>query len=226
MIAAAEGTGLEMFANIANYRIGETVAPENKAYEDRLVSEIAHQRGVDPWEALLDIEVADEYKTVLWPVRTPAEEKDWDMRRGLWEREDVVIGGSDAGAHLDRLLASPYPTRFIGEVVRRRQVLSLERAVQLITDKPARLYGLKGRGRLEEGAQADILVFDPDSIDSDRARRVYDLPGNSLRLTAPSVGVEAVLVNGKQTVHNGQPTGELPGTVLRSGRDTQTVSTR
>jgi N-acyl-D-aspartate/D-glutamate deacylase len=94
-----------------------------------------------------------------------------------------------------------------------------------MTDKPARLYGLKDRGRLTDGAFADVVVFDPESIDSRRARRVYDLPGDSLRLTAPSVGIEVVLVNGKETILNGEATGNLPGTVLRSGRDTETVPT-
>jgi N-acyl-D-aspartate/D-glutamate deacylase len=224
MVAAAQGTGLEQFAHMARYRIGDTVAPQNKKYEDRLVSEIAAERGVDPWDALLDIEVADEYKTVLWPV--PNEDgKDWGVRQELWAREDVLLGGSDAGAHLDRLLASPYPTRFIAQMVRKRQLISLERAVHLMTDKPARLYGLKDRGRLVEGAFADVVVFDQESIESGPARRAFDLPGGSLRLTASSVGIKAVLVNGTETILDGAATGNLPGTVLHSGRDTETVAT-
>ena len=103
--------------------------------------------------------------------------------------------------------------------------MTVERAVQLMTDVPARLFGLVDRGRLVEGAFADVAVFDPETVDSERARRVYDLPGDSLRLTAPSIGVHRVLVNGVETVVDGQPTGALSGTVLRSGRDTVTVAT-
>jgi N-acyl-D-aspartate/D-glutamate deacylase len=69
------------------------------------------------------------------------------------------------------------------------------------------------------------VVFDPATIDSERARRVYDLPAESLRLTAPSSGVHRVLVNGVETVVDGELTGSLSGTVLRSGRDTRTVTT-
>jgi len=150
---------------------------------------------------------------------------DWDLRRNLWNHEDVLLGGSDAGAHLDRLLGSPYPTRFLADTLRGRRLVTLERAVQLMTDVPARLFGLRDRGRLVEGAYADIVVFDPEEVDGGTARRVHDLPGQSLRLTAPSYGVRRVLVNGIESVVDGEPTGTLSGTVLRSGRDTDTVVT-
>jgi N-acyl-D-aspartate/D-glutamate deacylase len=138
----------------------------------------------------------------------------------------VLIGGSDAGAHLDRLLASPYPTRFLGLAWRTLELVSLEQAVHLMTEKPARFYGMHERGRLAEGARADIVVFDPETVDSAGPRRVFDLPGDSMRLTADSVGVEHVLVNGVETIRAGNPTGAITGRVLRSGRDTHTVTTR
>ena len=169
--------------------------------------------------------MADEFKTVLWPLPVSDTDLDWAARAKLWERPDVLLGGSDAGAHLDRMLGSPYPTRFIADTLRGRKLVSLERAVQLMTDVPARLFGLRDRGRLVEGAFADIVVFDPETIDSGPARRVFDLPGDSLRLTAESIGVRRVLVNGVPTIVDGRSTGALAGTVLRSGRDTDTVAT-
>jgi N-acyl-D-aspartate/D-glutamate deacylase len=104
--------------------------------------------------------------------------------------------------------------------------VSLERAVQLITDVPARLFGLRERGRVAEGFRADLVVLDPETVDSGPARRVHDLPGGSMRLTAGSSGVARVLVNGVEAAVDGSPTGALAGTVLRSGRDTETVATR
>jgi N-acyl-D-aspartate/D-glutamate deacylase len=71
-----------------------------------------------------------------------------------------------------------------------------------------------------------MFVFDPESVNSGPARRVWDLPGESLRLTASSTGVRRVLVNGVVTVADGASTGALPGVVLRSGRDTETVAAR
>ena len=75
----------------------------------------------------------------------------------------------------------------------------------------------------EEGA--DLVLFDPDTSASENARLVADLPGDSVRLTAGSIGVEHVFVNGTETVRSGAATGAIPGKVLRSGRDTYTVNT-
>jgi len=226
MVRAAKGTAFERLADFSNYRIGDTISPGNKRYEGRLIPEIAAEMGVDPADALITITSADDYRTVLWPLPVGDSAADWAARRDLWTKEDVLIGGSDAGAHLDRMLGSPYPTRFLADTLRGRRLVSLERAVQLMTDVPARLFGLTGRGQLEEGSFADVAVLDPDTVDSGPARRVYDLPGDSLRLTSESTGVERVFVNGQPTIVNGLPDGGLPGRVLRSGRETETVSTR
>ena len=75
-----------------------------------------------------------------------------------------MLGGSDAGAHLDRMCGAPYTTRFLGDMLRGRKLVSLERAVQLITEAPAELFGLRDRGRIAEGAHADLVVFDPETI--------------------------------------------------------------
>ena len=225
MQKAAKGTVFERLADFSNYRIGDTVAPENKRHEGRLITEIAADMGADPADALIEITSADDFRTVLWPLPAGDTDADWAARRDLWARDDVMLGGSDAGAHLDRMLGSPYPTRFLADTLRGRRLVSLERAVQLMTDVPARLFGLTGRGRIEAGAFADVAVLDPATVDSGPARRVFDLPGNSLRLTAESYGVEKVFVNGQLTIKEGQPTGALPGRVMRSGRDTETVAT-
>ncbi len=176
--------------------------------------------------ALIEIVIADDFKTVLWPLPVSDTDEDWAVRARLWARDDVLLGGSDAGAHLDRMLGSSYPTRFLADTLRGRRLVPLERAVQLITDVPARLFGLRDRGRLVEGARADVVVFDPATVDSGPAKRVFDLPGDSLRLTARSIGIHRVLVNGVVTIVDGESTGALAGTVLRSGRDTDTVATR
>jgi len=222
---AARGGVFARLADFSNYRIGDTIAPENQQYEGRVVADIAKEQGVDPWDCLIDITVADDFKTVLWPLPVGNTDEDWAARSELWAREDVLIGGSDAGAHLDRMLGSPYPTRFLADTLRGRQLVSVERAVQLMTDVPARLFGLRDRGRITVGGYADIGIFDPATVDSGAAKRVFDLPGDSLRLTSKSIGVTKVLVNGVPTIENGEPTGVLAGTVLRSGRDTDTVMT-
>jgi N-acyl-D-aspartate/D-glutamate deacylase len=148
------------------------------------------------------------------------------MRAELWNDPRAMIGGSDAGAHLDRMCGAPYPTRFLADCIRGRRLVPVEHAVRMMTSTPAALFGLRDRGELRVGAYADVVVFDPEIVDSEGATLVTDLPGDSSRLTAGSYGVHRVLVNGVAIVVDGRATGAVPGTVLRSGRDTQTVTAR
>jgi N-acyl-D-aspartate/D-glutamate deacylase len=134
-----------------------------------------------------------------------------------------MIGGSDAGAHLDRMCGANYPTTFLGDCLRNRKLVSMERAIQLMTEAPATLFGLTGRGHVAEGHFADLFIFDPETVGSEPATLVNDLPGGSPRLVADAIGVVRVLVNGVETIVDGKPTGHLPGALLKSGRDTATV---
>jgi N-acyl-D-aspartate/D-glutamate deacylase len=93
----------------------------------------------------------------------------------------------------------------------------------MMTGQPAALFGLRERGLLVEGGAADVMVFDPTTVGSAPARLVNDLPGDAPRLIAASNGVVRVLVNGVETIRDGEPTGALPGSLLRSGRDTASV---
>src|SRR5262249_40858952 len=96
-------------------------------------------------------------------------------------------------------------------------------AVHALTSAPARLLGLRDRGRLVPGARADLVLFDPERVGAAPATLAHDLPGGAARMTAASTGIARVYVNGVLTVEQGPPTGALPGRVLRSGRDTETV---
>ncbi len=138
----------------------------------------------------------------------------------------MLLAGSDAGAHLDRMCGGSYPTRFLADCLRGRRMMSLERAVHELSAKPAQLFGLRDRGVVVPGAHADLVVFDPETIAAEPARLVHDLPGGCARVTADSIGVRHVFVNGVETVRDGKIMGATPGTVLRSGRDTDTVTAR
>jgi N-acyl-D-aspartate/D-glutamate deacylase len=205
------------------YVIGDTFSTANAGLSGRTVGDIAAERGQDPFDALVDVVLADDLRTVLWPGSPDDNAETWALRRDAWSDPDTLFGGSDAGAHLDRMLGSNYTTALLADVIRGRRLISVEDAVRRITDAPARLFGLKGRGRVEVGGHADLVLIDPDTVDSLPIRRETDMPGGAFRLTAGSTGVHRVLVNGRTIVVDGTPTGELPGTVLRSGRDTDTV---
>lgn len=205
------------------YMIGDTFAPENKSFEWRTVEDIATELDKDPFDTLVNIVVADELKTVLWPNPTDRDEASWEARVTAWQDPRVMVGGSDAGAHLDRMCGANYPTAFLADCLRGRKLLPVEEAVRMLTSQPAELFGLTNRGVLKEGAHGDVMIFDPSSVGSEPARLVEDLPGNSPRLFAGSTGVVRVLVGGVETVVDGESTGALAGSILRSGKDTRTV---
>jgi N-acyl-D-aspartate/D-glutamate deacylase len=213
-------------AEFGNYVVGDTFSPANDGLSGRRVDDIARERGTDPFTCVAEIAAADDLRTVLWPKPTSDTAADWDLRRQVWEHPDVLLGGSDAGAHIDRMCGAPYTTRFVADTLRGRRLLPIERAVQLISDTPAQLFGLRGRGRLRPGYAADLALLDPATVDSAAPSFVTDLPGGSGRLLAEAVGVPHVYVNGVAIIADGAPTGATPGVVMRSGRDTDTVTVR
>jgi N-acyl-D-aspartate/D-glutamate deacylase len=192
------------------------------------LAEVATTRGTDLIDVLIDVVLPDRLAlSVVLPSLTPSlgrSDAGWAARVEIWKDPRVVLGGSDAGAHVDLMCHANYPTVVLGEVVRDRGLLSLEAAVRMMTTVPAALYGLRVRGRIAEGAVADLVVFDPATIATEPTRLQLDQPGGGERLTANARGIDRVLVGGTEVVRNGVPTGAHPGVVLRSGSATATVT--
>jgi N-acyl-D-aspartate/D-glutamate deacylase len=229
MLARANSKEAGVFRRLANfgrYVIGDTYSPANDGLTGQVVKDIAARRRQEPFECLVEICAHDDLRTVLWPMPTDNDTDSWSLRAETWQHPDVMLGGSDAGAHLDRMCGAPYTTRFLGDCLRGRKLTTLEAAVKMLTDDPARLFGLRERGRIAEGFHADLVLFDPERIDAGKATLVHDLPGESPRLDSKAIGITAVWVNGVESIRGDVVTGAVPGKVLRSGRDTQTVSTR
>ena len=160
------------------------------------------------------------------PVLPGDDDESWKVRAEIWKDPRTIVGASDAGAHLDMIDTFSLSTALLGNGVRRRGLLPLEEAVRQITDLPARLYGLRHRGRLAPGWHADIVVFDPDRIGPGPVHTRNDLPRGAARLYAEAEVIDRVLVNGVEIVRGKEATGETPGTILRSGRDTDMVTAR
>jgi N-acyl-D-aspartate/D-glutamate deacylase len=150
-------------------------------------------------------------------------EASWKRRAEVWRDGRTVLGGSDAGAHIDLMCHANYTTVLLGESVRERGVMSIEEAVHQLTDVPARLYGLRHRGQVADGWHADLVVFDPDRVGSGPARPRNDLPGGGERMYAEGTGIVHVYVNGEEIVRDDAFTGAEGGQLLRSGVDTETV---
>jgi N-acyl-D-aspartate/D-glutamate deacylase len=227
-VAEAERRGLAASTRWELVEIAEAADPSQQPLVGRTIAAVAAERGVEPLEVVLDTVVPDRLPlTLVFPSLVPSlgpSDEGWRARARVWQDDRVVLGGSDAGAHVDLMCHANYPTVVLGEAVRDRDLLPLAAAVRLMTDVPARLYGLRGRGRVAEGWTADLVVFDPARIATQPAATRHDLPGGAARLVAGSTGVEHVLVGGEEIVTAGTVTDARPGTVLRSGRDTDSVT--
>ena len=223
--AEEQGPGpLKALTRWAQIRVAETFEPKNAALRGRTLGEIAQERGADPFDVLLDLALSEGLRTSFAsPTEGQTDAESWRLRAQSWIDPRTIVGASDAGAHLDMLDTFAFTTQLLGRGVREMKLISVEEAVRQLTDVPARFYGLRERGRLAEGWLADVVVFDVERIAKGPTYTRVDLPAGATRLYADAVGVDHVLVNGEVIVRDGVETGARPGTILRSGRDTETV---
>jgi N-acyl-D-aspartate/D-glutamate deacylase len=211
-------------ADFGHRVIAETFTSEASEYRGRLVSDIAEAEGKSALDALLDIVCSDELATTFCRPPSEPSRSDWIAMVAAWRGGDAVIGASDAGAHLDFTAYFDYPLYVLEKAVREHHALALEEAVRYLTDVPARLYGLRDRGRLNPGSYADIVIFDEATVATAPLTTRFDMPSGAGRLYAEPMAIEHVIVNGVPIVSNGTLTAARPGTLLRSGRDTSTPS--
>jgi N-acyl-D-aspartate/D-glutamate deacylase len=197
--------------------ITDTFSDATARYRGRAVADIAREEGRDPFDVITDIIVADDLRTCFTPV-PDEDESSWAMRYETWRDPRVIIGASDAGAHVETICSFDFATALLA-MNRTAGVMPLEEAIRRLTAEPAALYGLAGRGRLAPGCWADVVVFDPDTVAPGRVEWRNDLPGGAGRLYGEAVGIDRVLVNGTEVVNDGVVTGARPGRLLHSARD-------
>jgi N-acyl-D-aspartate/D-glutamate deacylase len=181
---------------------------ESLLHRDKIgvqLSEIAAQRGVDPFDVMLDLALEEGLRTRF---RTAVDNTDDDEVAELLNDPRTVLGAHDAGAHLDLICDAAYPSHLLGYWVREKGALPLEHAIWRMTGQPAELFRIPGRGRVMKGAYADLVAFDPASVGACHVERVRDFPAEGERLIARSQGIEHVWINGVQSRRKGE---ELPG---------------
>ena len=180
-----------------------------KPLTGKTLAEVARLRGSDPYETLMDLILED---------RTRIEVVFFLMSEDNVRREielPWVSFGSDAASMAPAgvfLKSSTHPraygnfARLLGRYVRDEKIITLQEAIHRVSGLPARNLGLERRGLLQQGMFADVVVFDPGTI-QDRA--TYENPHQF------SVGMREVFVNGVQVLSNGDHTGATPGRALR-----------
>ena len=197
------------------FQIAETASrPE---LVGRRLTDVAEELGVRPLDVLLDTAVSDDLATRISCIIANDDPEGVAM---LLQQDGCTLGLSDAGAHVGQLCDAPQATDFLGNWVRDRELMPMEKAVRKLSAVQADLFNLVDRGYLREGAYADVVVFDPDTVAPGPLRRVRDFPANAERLTADaSVGITHVLVNGTPIRRDGEVdesgVGAHPGDILR-----------
>lgn len=220
---AATQTGMmSMMTDFSKWKIAEAFTPANQALMGQTMGEIGAAQGKTPLDALLDISVAEDLMTSFLPPPAGDDPESWRLRGESWLDDRTIIGGSDAGAHLDMIDTFAFSTMVLGEGVRVRGILSLEEAVRQITSLPASHIGLNDRGEIRPGGWADIVVFDPATIACGPVHTRKDLPAGAARLYAEAEGIAHVFVNGQEIIRGQDFQSRFPGKILRSGRDTHT----
>jgi N-acyl-D-amino-acid deacylase len=193
----------------------ESVRDEaNRGWVGRSVVDLAAEREVSPLDAFLDISLEEDLRT-CWQTRLS------DVGRQFIEHvvrtsvaDPIVMpGSSDGGAHLASFVGADYTTRLLTDWV--PEPLSLEQAVWRNTLMPATVHGIEGRGVLREGAAADLLVIDQQSLAAGDSHTVRDFPADTERYVVGAEGYRYVVVNGEVLLEDGKHTGALPGQVLR-----------
>lgn len=193
--------------------------PSDPSLNERLLFDVADERGQDPVDAVLDLSLEN---NLAMRIRMPIANYDEDQVEILLKDPNVVVGLSDGGAHASQLCDACFSTYMLGHWVRERGSLDLEYAIYLLTSRSADVCNITDRGRLKEGLAADVVVFDADTVGAGALERVYDFPAGADRLVSQASGIEFVIVNGKVlragNVDQVNPASDLlPGRLLRNG---------
>jgi len=186
----------------------------NRGLVGKTLGEIAELRGVSPVDAMIDLSLEEDLDAHFLSASMGHND---DVQVGrLLAHPRVHIGASDGGAHILSFSTYGDTGYLLGHFVRDLKALTLEQAVKKVTSDTAAIWGIPERGLLQPGYVADIVVFDPQTIDRGEEDYVGDVPGDGFRYVRPSSGVEAVFVGGDlawSTAEGYQPAqGEiLPG---------------
>lgn len=191
-------------------------SPATAALDGRLLDDMAAERGVSAPEVMFDIAREDKLQT-FFRISAPVTQDESKLERIL-KSPATLVGISDAGAHLQTFAGGDYTSYFLAHWVREKGSFTLEEGVAALTSRVADFLGLDDRGRLEPGKVADLVIFDPETVEPLPLQTLDDIPGGGTRMTKGARSISWVIVGGEPIVENGAPTGATPGRVLATSR--------
>ncbi len=214
---ASDGHPLMFAAQAWNYMYPLGDPPNYEPAPEESIGARAAARGVSPLEEAYDRLLDDDGHAMLLVTLANFRDNSLDTVAELIQRDDVVLGLGDGGAHYGMICDASYPTYMLTHWVRDRESgrLPVERVIQELTSVPARIAGLADRGRLAVGYKADINVIDADALRLHRPTVKSDLPAGGRRLDQTADGYVATIVSGEVIAENGVPTAARPGRLIR-----------
>ena len=206
-------TGILFLGNWNHLEVGPTALPEHRELEGLNMVALGQRWGKDPLDAFLDLALAEQLQTHF--VGKFFQNVD-DGVAPLLKHRAGVITLSDAGAHLSYMCDAGFGLHFLAHWVRETGHFTLAEGIRKLTSEPAQRFRIPERGRLVQGAPADLLLFDPATVGISKPLPRQDLPGGGTRMVRESRGVHGVWVNGV-LVHDGHDYVSLdhgPGQVI------------
>jgi N-acyl-D-aspartate/D-glutamate deacylase len=192
--------------------------PNYEPKQEAMIGARARAMGVPPRELAYDMMLEDGGRAVLIQFVMNYVERNHDVTLTMLNDAHTVLGLGDGGAHLGYLCDASLPTFMLTHWVRDRAQggkLTLAEAVKALTVDTARVVGLLDRGRIAPGYKADINIIDWERLTLRPPTVAYDLPSGGRRLTQDAEGYVATIVGGTVVYRDGQPTGQLPGRLVR-----------
>src|SRR6516164_8610017 len=192
--------------------VAKVAKAEHRPLLNRSIQQVAELQHKHPVDAFLDLAIAENLELGITVQLINA---DQNAVSRLIRRPEVMIGLSDAGAHVSQHCEAGSPTYMLREWVYNNPVLSLETAIKRVTSEPADFLGLESKGRIRPGMDADLVVFDPATVDTRPLEWVNDLPGGAPRLIERSQGILWSIIGGEVIFANNEYQGVMPGQVLK-----------
>ena len=202
--------------------------PDYEQTPDRTILALASARGVRPETLALDHMLTNEGRGMLYLPFLNYADGDLAPSHAMLTDPNTVPGLSDGGAHVGMICDGSFPTTNLTHWTRDRDRgprLPLETMVRMQTRDTARALGLLDRGVLAPGYRADLNVIDYDRLTLHAPAVAYDLPTGGRRLIQRADGYVATVVGGQITYRDGEPTGALPGRLLRGAQAAPTAVT-
>jgi N-acyl-D-aspartate/D-glutamate deacylase len=200
--------------------------PDYAPAETDRFDNIAARRGCSVYEVAYDALLADDGEGILYFPARNYTYYNLDVVHDMLTREETVLGLGDGGAHVGSICDGSMQTFLLTYWTRDRASdrLSIPEAVRMMTSHTAQVGGFGDRGLIAPGYKGDLNVIDYDGLALDPPRAVFDLPAGGRRLTQSSRGYAATIVSGVVTVRDDQPTGALPGRLVRGRRDAPAIA--